>query len=366
MKKLCIIFTSLLLGIVMAFGAVGCNADSSEFQKKIDDLQSQIEELEDKLGERDATIEELNEQIKKQEEEIEQLEKELEEEIRNGKEPVGAFYTVKEASENGWLMQDDIMSIAYYHNGGRVYNEEIMSESYEPTPKTPSVLSITTELKIKITATEIFNEEHNRNYAEADGFTITEYCGTYGDCVAVMMEDKYSGTTGAVWTDTITGINIFYNSGREIKIWRGIKQADKEESVGVLYTLQEAYENGWLTQEDLLSIAYYHNGGRAYNEEIMSENYQPAPKMPEVLSEETELKIKITAAKEYREKENMKYAEADGFTITQYCGTYGDCVAVMLKDKYTGAFQAVRTETIAGVNFRYPNSRTLTIWRETK
>lgn len=28
---------------------------------------------------------------------------------------------------------------------------------------------------------------------------------------------------------------------------------------GSFYTLQEAYEKGWLTKEDLMNIAYYHN-----------------------------------------------------------------------------------------------------------
>ena len=30
---------------------------------------------------------------------------------------------------------------------------------------------------------------------------------------------------------------------------------------GNFYSLREAYDNGWLTQEDLQSLAYYYNGG---------------------------------------------------------------------------------------------------------
>ena len=511
-KKLCIIFTALVLGIVMVFGVAGCNVGSSEFQKKIDDLQSQVAEMEDKLGERDATIEDLKEQIKKQEEEIEQLEKELEEEKMNGKEPVGAFYTVKEAYENGWLTQEDLLSIAYYHNGGRAYNEEIMSETYQPAPKMPEVLSEETELKIKITATKECREKENIKYAEVDGFTITQYYGTYGNCVAVMMIDNYSDFMTVELTDTVAGVNFYYPYVNLIKIWRGIKQADENESVGAFYTLQEAYENGWLTQDDIMSIAYYHNGGRkgnetvmdedytpqpktpealddetdlaikldfwitnyreynphnitldqidyayygsygkcivvkiahfpypagdvygevyygdvkiiytnslmlsvwipteddslqseekestgsfytlqeaydngwltqddimsiayyhnggrAYNEEIMSETYQPAPKMPEVLSEETELKIKITVAEGYRQKYKEKDATPEEITIKEYYGTYGDCVAIMAYDIHTDTTGAERMDSPAGVNIYYNNGRTIQIWRETK
>ena len=47
---------------------------------------------------------------------------------------------------------------------------------------------------------------------------------------------------------------------------------------GTFYNLQEAYEGDMLTREELMSIAYYHNGGRQYNEEIMGEEYTPIPK----------------------------------------------------------------------------------------
>lgn len=134
--------------------------------------------------------------------------------------------------------------------------------------------------------------------------------------------------------------------------------------MGRFYTLQEAYENGWLTQADLMSIAYYHNGGRAHNEEIMDEDYEPTPKSPEVLSKWTESKIKMAAAKEYRGKEyNIKDAKARGFTITEYCGTYGDCVAVMMKDNYSDGPAIVWTDIVAGVNIYYGDGRTMKIWR---
>ena len=63
------------------------------------------------------------------------------------------------------------------------------------------------------------------------------------------------------------------------------------EKKGTFYTLQEAYDNGWLNQEQLLSIAYYHQGTEG-NEELMGENYTPIPKTPDMLSEELELEIK--------------------------------------------------------------------------
>ena len=70
----------------------------------------------------------------------------------------------------------------------------------------------------------------------------------------------------------------------------GILAGCAPEASGDFYSLQEAYEAGYLTKEEIMSIAYYHNGSRVYNEEIMSEEYTPIPKTPQELSEETSKK----------------------------------------------------------------------------
>ena len=133
---------------------------------------------------------------------------------------MGKLYTLQEAYDNGWLSQTDIMSIAYYYHGGRRHNEEIISEDYEPIPKTPEVLSKRTESKIKRAAAKEYREKYDIENAAADGFTITEYYGTYSGCIAVITDDIYSGYAGVVWTETVAGIKITYYSGYPIKIWR--------------------------------------------------------------------------------------------------------------------------------------------------
>ena len=47
---------------------------------------------------------------------------------------------------------------------------------------------------------------------------------------------------------------------------------EQQYAVGNFYSLEEAYENGWLTQEDILSIAYYYNQGAEGNEALMGES----------------------------------------------------------------------------------------------
>ena len=223
------VIIALFLGIVMVFGVAGCNAGvQDELQSKIDALQSRIEEMEAQIGERNKTIEDLNdrlaeteEQISEQDERIEQLEKEIAEKT------AGAFYTLQEAYDNGWLTQADLMSIAYYHNGGRWHNEEIMSEDYEPLPKTPEVLSNLTELKIKHTAVNEFKMEFpgtpSALIAKVEDFTINEYNGTYNGCIAVRMIDNFTGYWDVVVAPKIAGIRFYYGNTNYIKIWRETK-----------------------------------------------------------------------------------------------------------------------------------------------
>ena len=115
-----------------------------------------------------------------------------------------------------------------------------------------------------------------------------------------------------------------------------------ETGEGTFYTLQKAYDEGYLTKEEIMSIAYYHNGGRVYNEEIMSEEYTPIPK---------------NAAYEYNSEHNHETkATADGFTIVHYYGTYDGAVAVIVTHSYLGDSPAVVVDnsySVAGVIFHY-------------
>lgn len=134
----------------------------------------------------------------------------------------GTFYSLKEAYEAGYLTYDDVMSIAYYQNGGRRYNESVMDEDYTPQPREPQGLSEKTSLRIRNTAAHNYRNNIHADAPEAvaDDFNIIRYYGTYGDCVAVMMTDNYTGYTQALWEDTIADIVVFYYNGNSIIVWR--------------------------------------------------------------------------------------------------------------------------------------------------
>ena len=115
------------------------------------------------------------------------------------------------------------------------------------------------------------------------------------------------------------------------------------------YTLQEAYDGGMLTVEDLQIIAEYLEKGTS---------------VPEPLSPDIENAIKEVAARDMREKEPDRFsdAKAEDFTITKYYGTYNGCVAFKIEDIYFSHPAVCVDETIAGVEFHYPTPVKIIVW----
>ena len=129
---------------------------------------------------------------------------------------------------------------------------------------------------------------------------------------------------------------------------------------GVFYTVTEAYENGYLNYQQLMSIAYHRNGGTEGNEAIMGGNYKLLPINPVELSTATENAIKQT----YIDTFLKKYEEANiaEIHIENYYGTYKGCVAVIMTSDYFGYTAAVWTETVDNVNIVYNYGNRIYIW----
>ena len=164
MKKISCFLIALVIGIMVAFGAVACAPTSAPFPEK------------------------------------------------------PGFYNLYEAYTNGWLTKDDLMSIAYYHNGRRG-NEGIMPENYTPKPKTPEVLSDEMHLAIRQTFWDERFIESNPYNITVNDILIMEYYGCYNRCVAVMIEWDDDTHSHIIIKDNIGGINFYYNDAIRISIW---------------------------------------------------------------------------------------------------------------------------------------------------
>lgn len=132
-------------------------------------------------------------------------------------------------------------------------------------------------------------------------------------------------------------------------------------SVGSFYSLDEAYENGWLTQNDLQNIAYYYHiryGGR----EHIDESFVPDRKAPETLSNATQNKIKRTYLNKVAEVPDGSLERVE---IWQYYGSYNGCVVVAVRSDYLLIDPLPYVDhTIGEVVFYDYSPSEIEIWRE--
>ena len=145
----------------------------------------------------------------------------------------------------------------------------------------------------------------------------------------------------------------------------GIDNVPKGENMGSFYSLQDAYDAGMLTVEDLRSIAYYQNRGSD------DESFVPKPKSPVTLSVETESAIKKSAVASYSSQKNdngesmYPNVTTSDFTIIKYCGTYNGSIAIMLSELFDGYTPAVMARVVvAGVTFVYSSGNRIIIWKQ--
>lgn len=130
------------------------------------------------------------------------------------------------------------------------------------------------------------------------------------------------------------------------------------------YRLQEAYDLGLLTYEDLFETSFYHNGDWSGVPHGTAISRGPLPKTPEFLSTETENKIKQTFLDDYKLNHFEEiYYTIDDISISNYCGTYSNAVIVYLEglNVYT---EAEWSETIEDISFYYNNGNYLRVWVE--
>ena len=108
----------------------------------------------------------------------------------------------------------------------------------------------------------------------------------------------------------------------------------------VLCTLQETYDNGWLTEEDLKTAAEYH-----------------ANKMncPEPIDEVREANMFETYAEALNEKHSTSEYSADEINLYRYYGTYNHCsIAMMIpKGTYFKDVELPTTIRVAGAEFYF-------------
>lgn len=135
------------------------------------------------------------------------------------------FFSLQKAYDDGLLTLEDLKSIAYEYNGGKSHNEQIMAD-FTPAQK-PALIELTKTAIKESHAKRLRESKYPDGRLVAVGATaenvhIYGYYGTYNGSVAVMIEDDYTSFDTAMWMVEVEGVNIYYNSGNRITIWKQI------------------------------------------------------------------------------------------------------------------------------------------------
>lgn len=108
------------------------------------------------------------------------------------------FYSLQAAYNNNFLSRKDLKLIASFHKNGN-----------------DSVLGETTSNDIKTA----FVERYPQDGMTTDDVIISKYYGTYGECVAIMIDYSNSNYASALWSETISGVKFEYKNRQRIIIW---------------------------------------------------------------------------------------------------------------------------------------------------
>lgn len=134
----------------------------------------------------------------------------------------------------------------------------------------------------------------------------------------------------------------------------GVAGCNNEPPTGTFYTLQEAYDNGFLTKEDLQAVAGYHN-----------KNILCSQSLDETVAK----KIKESAAFKLRNQNRpIDYAKADDFVILSFYGCYNGSYVIRLNTPYEESPAVIVDNWVdisdSGVKIHYKSFYLIEIWKE--
>ncbi len=133
----------------------------------------------------------------------------------------------------------------------------LMERLEEYPPYTPDVLDDDLAEQIKELEAEWIRESYGYDATAAD-VTIENYYGTHNGGVVFMSESRFFGFSKLPRNVRVAGVLFLYEDGNDIHMWKD----------GERYNLNQAYENGFLTVDDLKKIAYVQKYPVSHPDEI--------------------------------------------------------------------------------------------------
>ena len=262
---------------------------------------------------------------------------------------IGRFYTLQEACDQGFITENDLKSIAYYNNGGRKNNEEKIAEDFAPQALNPE--TIPADIQKSIKSDYIYYGMDLNNTNDESKITIKRYYGKYNGCYVMTIKgpNEYIAAMIKIQVD---GYNFSYTQS-EFVVWR-------KQPMGKLYTLQEAFNQGFITENDLKSIAYYNNGGRKNNEDKIAEDFAPQPLNPETIPTDIQKYVKSDYVYYNEKLENTE--DVSKVKINRYYGNYNGAYVLTLCGPFD-YIAVINDFSVDGYNFYYTQEEFM-VWRK--
>lgn len=149
----------------------------------------------------------------------------------------GEFKTLQEAFDSGWLTHENLLTLQSNH---RAKNEE-WYKYYEEENESP--IAIDKEISKEIVTAFIAAHINDKHPVTEDEISLRCY-GVF-DNVYVLFVDVVSwGYGAAILTEIIADLQFIYSCGQKMTVY----------SDGAFYSLTDAYENGILSRDNLLTV----------------------------------------------------------------------------------------------------------------
>lgn len=262
---------------------------------------------------------------------------------------IGRFYTLQEAYDQGFITENDLKSIAYYNNGGRENNEDKIEEDFVSQPLNPK--TIPADIQKNIKSDYIYYNDKLENTEKDSSVRINNYYGSYNDTYVLTLRGPF-GYAAVIKDFSVSGYKFYYTQ-EEFMVWR-------KQPMGKLYTLQGAFDRGFITENDLKSIAYYNNGGRENNEDKIAEDFTPQPLNPETIPADIQRYVKSDYVYYNEKLENTE--DISKVKINRYYGNYNGAYVLTLCGPF-GYAAVINDFSVGGYNFYYTQEEFM-VWRK--
>lgn len=257
----------------------------------------------------------------------------------------GEFFTLQQAYGDGWLTKDDLQEIAELHNENNSLDiSEIDNQTID-----------------KIKQTALNKDKEHEPDAKIEDYIILRYYGCYDDCYVLIMNSPYAYSPAVIvdeWKD-IGGVQFHYRSFDVIYVWKEVSA--EEQAAASVMSLEEAFDMGYLTENDLMYISYYLNGSvykvPSGSDDINDESkwikvdFIPEHAMP-ALGSEIEEKIKTAYYYnniQYFQDENGNLKYGKDILEVEYFGCYNNVYVARVDSEYWSYGAVLQTVKIGDI-----------------